>query len=147
MDRPEPNSLFLSLSSFFDEGIKRFERRRDFLVVVGVLVGVGSSFSFGGMIPRSWRFSSDAGGWCDERSCWINFGELLLSPRSEIKPPLPIWPWDIVEHFVSGLLCVCEPSRLDRSLLVLFIGRWWLDDDKPCCLFRELGWEWSLHNF
>lgn len=47
MDRPLPtNSFGFSLSSdFFDDGIN--ERRRDFLDVVGVDVGVGNSFAFG----------------------------------------------------------------------------------------------------
>lgn len=121
--------------------MKRFERLRDFLAVVGVLVGVGSSFSFGGINPKSWRFSRElGGGWCDaERSCCRNFGRLLLSlPSNEIIPC-----WDGVEPFANGLWD--DPSKLDKSLLVLFTGRWWLEDDKLCCLKRR--WIVSSHFF
>ena len=132
MERPEPNSLFFNLSSFFVDVMKRFERRLDLRAVVGVLVGVGRSFSFGGIKPSNWRFSSElGGGWCDcddERSCCKNFGRLLLSlPNNEMRPCC-----DNVEHFVNGLWV--DPSKLDISLLALFTGRWWLDDDKLCCL-------------
>lgn len=42
MDRPLPSSLSFT-SDFFDDGINKFDRRRDFRDVVGVDEGVGSS--------------------------------------------------------------------------------------------------------
>lgn len=48
IDRPLPSSPFFSLSSvFFDDGMKRFERRRLLRDVVGVEVGVGRSLEVG----------------------------------------------------------------------------------------------------
>lgn len=133
IDRPDPNSLFFSFSSFFDEGMKRLERRRDFRVVVGVLIGVWCwSFWLG---EPSWRFSRACEScWLElthaARSCWLIFGELLLSIIDEMKLP-PFAIKDLVEE----LCAIWKPSKYDKSVeFSLFV--WWLDDNELVCLSR-----------
>lgn len=135
--RPLPNSEFFNFSSaFFDDGMKRFDRRRLLREVVGVDDGVGRSFgSFAALfvIDDVCRLSIVFNG-------AVNFVTLLLSDTNDRIACCDV-PRDSVCHFCVGdwggatwIGCDCCFCSVAMNSALMRIGMWWLDADNAWCL-------------
>lgn len=116
MARPLPKSLSL-ISDFLDDGMKRFDRRRDLRDVVGVDDGVGNS------LVSNLAFDTEAVLllFNDCRELNAGMGALIRSFGCS--------PCTLADEFqfFPGDPCICISLIMNSPLLLS--GMWWLDAD------------------